>query len=124
MDLLIITMLVVAWPLEAGETRLDNPFFLFYYPMVLSFAFVMPRKIEACYTATAIAVYTLAMLLLVDMAVVPDHPEYSSAVALQVNLKTLAVRVIALAAVGGLGNYFWRIQRTRRRAARAEPGPA
>lgn len=123
MDLLIITMLVVVWPVGVGETRFDNPFFLFYSPMVLGFAFVMPRKIEATYTVATIAVYALAMFLFVDMTFVPGHPDYSSAVALQVNLKTLAVRVIALAAVVGLGNYFWRIQRARRRAAQADGGP-
>ena len=119
MDLLIITLLVVVWPLAGQDSRLDNPFFLFYYPMVLSFAFVMPRKVEISYTVAAIAVYALAMFVLVDMTSVPGQPEYSSAVALQVNLKMLAVRVIALAAVGGLGNYFWRIQRARRRTALA-----
>ena len=119
MDLFIVTLLVAFWPLQAGETRLDNQFFLFYYPLVLAFAFVMPRKIEAMYTIAAIAVYICVILFTVDMFVLADHPDYSEAVAFQVNVRSVLFRVIGLGAVGGLANYYWRIQRARRRAALA-----
>ena len=119
MDLQFVTLLVVFCPVRLGITRLDNQFFLFYYPLVLAFAFVMPRKIEALYTIGAIAAYAGLILLTVDMSVLPDHPEYSAAVAFQVNVRSILFRVIALGAVGGLANYYWRIQRSRRRAALA-----
>jgi hypothetical protein len=116
MDLVIISGLVVFWPLAENETRLDNQFFLFYYPMIIGFAFVMPRRAEFLYTAAAIALYTCILLLTVDIDFRPDHPEYSTSVALQVNLKIILFRLISMAAVGGLANYYWRIQRQRRRA--------
>ncbi len=102
MDLLIVTLLVAFWPLQEGETRLDNQFFLFYYPLVLAFAFVMPRKIEALYTVAAIAIYSVVIVFSVDMLVQPANPEYSEAVALQVIIRTMLFRMIALGAVGGL----------------------
>ena len=117
MDLVIISALVVLWPVRGGQTRLDNELFLFYYPVILGFALVMPRRMEILYTATAIATYAIIILLMVDMNVRPDHPEYSDFTALQVNLKILLFRLIVMAAVGGLANYFWRIQRERRREA-------
>ena len=61
MDLVIITLLVFLWPMEADETRLHNQFFIFYYPMVLAFGFVMPRKIEIAYTVLAILLYLLVV---------------------------------------------------------------
>jgi hypothetical protein len=117
MDLVVISLLVAFWPLEANETRLDNQFFLFYYPMVIGFAFVMPRKVEVAYTATAILAYLVIVVLMVDLSVRPDHQDYSSWVATQVNLKILMFRLVALGAVGAIANYYWRIQRERRRQA-------
>ena len=117
MDLIVISLLVTLWPLNEGETRLDNQFFLFYYPMVIGFAFVMPRKLEIAYTAAAMVIYAAIILLMVDLAVRPDHPDYSDSIAVQVNLKILLFRLIAMAAVGAIANYYWRIQRDRRRAA-------
>ncbi len=119
LDLVIVTLLVAVWPLEQGQTRLDNQFFLFYYPLVLAFAFVMPRKIEAYYTLGAIAIYTTVLLLSLDLHSVPAHPEYSSSLAFQVNIRSVLFRAIALGAVGGLANYYWRIQRERRLAMAA-----
>jgi hypothetical protein len=115
MDLVLVTLLVAFWPLQDGQTRLDNQFFLFYYPLVLAFAFVMPRRIEALYTIAAIVIYAAVIWFSIDPHVVPSHPEYSGDLALQVNLRSLLFRLIALGAVGGLANYYWRIQRARRR---------
>ncbi len=113
MDLLVITLLVAFWPLREGEsTNLDNQFFLFYFPMVLGFAFVMPRKAEVLYTAAALLIYSLAMFQTVG------NPTSWS----QTELKTLLERLIALGAVGGLGNYYWRIQRARRREIQSSAG--
>ena len=112
LDLVIITLLVFFWPEQEGETRLHNQFFIFYYPMVLGFGFVMSRRIEIAYTVLAIVLYAAA--------VAPDlgtHVTLTGAVALQANVKTLLFRLIVLGALGGLGNYYWRIERARRRAA-------
>ncbi len=112
LDLVVISLLVAFWPLGEGqETNLDNQFFLFYYPMVIGFAFVMPRRIEFIYTLGATAAYAAVM------AVTVDWP--SDSTALQTELKTLLERLIALGAVGFLANYYWRIQRARRREAQA-----
>jgi hypothetical protein len=117
MDLALVTLLVAFWPLQEGQTRLDNQFFLFYYPLVLAFAFVMPRRIEALYTIAAIVIYAAVIWFSVDFHMVPSHPEYSEELAFQVNVRSMLFRLIALGAVGGLANYYWRIQRARRRGA-------
>ena len=114
MDLAIVTLLVAFWPLQEGQTRLDNQFFLFYYPLVLAFAFVMPRRIEALYTIAAIVIYAAVIWFSIDPYSVPSHPEYADGLALQVNVRSVLFRLIALGAVGGLANYYWRIQRARR----------
>ena len=113
LDLLIITLLVLFWPVQEGDTTLNNQFFLFYYPMVLGFGFVMSRKIEVAYTVLAVVLYAAAVAA--DLGTHPD-PTLTTAVAFQANLKTLLFRLIVLGAMGGLGNYYWRIQRARRRA--------
>src|SRR5712692_9872671 len=46
LDVLIITLIVIAWQPKG----LNNPFFIFYYPVVLAVAFVFPRRISAAYT--------------------------------------------------------------------------
>jgi hypothetical protein len=117
LDLVIVTLLVAFWPLQDAQTRLDNQFFLFYYPLVLAFAFVMPRRIEALYTIAAIVIYAAVIWFSIDFHTLPSHPEYSSDLAFQVNVHTMLFRLIALGAVGGLANYYWRIQRARRRNA-------
>lgn len=112
MDLVIITLLVFFWPMVGAEGHISNQFFIFYYPMVLGFGFVMPRRIEIAYTVAAIVLYAAAMAPFLGV-----HETLSGAVAFQVNLKTLLFRLIVLGAMGGLGNYYWRIQRARRRDA-------
>ncbi len=113
-DLVIITVLVAFWSVEPGEPRLRNQFFIFYYPMVLSFAFVMPRRIEIAYTVAALVLYTLVMAFSLG-----THETLTGGVAIQNNLKTLLFRLVTLGAMGGLGNYYFRIQRARRRGALA-----
>jgi hypothetical protein len=101
LDLAAITAIVSLWQAQIG---LQSQFFVFYYPVVLAFAFVMPPRLSATYTAAALAAYAAACLLATGT---PDSAE----------LKLLAMRLITLAAMGGLGTYYWRIQRRRRRAS-------
>jgi hypothetical protein len=102
LDLLAITAIVAGWQDEIG---IQSQFFVFYYPVVLAFAFVMPPRLAATYTALALAAYAAACMLALG---VPDTAD----------LKLLVMRLITLASMGGLGAYYWRIQRQRRRAAR------
>src|SRR3712207_5667378 len=51
LDLLAITAIVAGWQDEVG---LQSQFFVFYYPVVLAFAFVMPPRLAATYTALAL----------------------------------------------------------------------
>ena len=103
-DLLVISGIILAWP---GQVGAHSDFFVFYFPIVLAFAFVLTPRLTAAYTALALLAYGAACL-------------YAAAGS---NLgaldpKLLVMRLITLAAMGGLGTYYWRIQRTRRRAAR------
>jgi hypothetical protein len=105
-DLVVITTITLVWadhPLVA--TGLASPFFVFYYPVLLSLAFVLPRKVTIAYTAITLAVYTAICL-----------PDVSSVGA----VKVLAARAVTLAAMGGLGTFYWRVQRERGRDARDE----
>ena len=98
-DLALITLVVI----------LRGEYFILYYPVVLAFAFVMPPKVTAVYTAAALAVYAGAYFL--------GDPFFLGDVAA---VKTLVMRLITLGAIGALGTYYWRIQRDRRRASIGE----
>jgi hypothetical protein len=66
----------------------------------------MAPRLSSAYTAAAVAAYAGACLLLSDRFVGAD------------DAKLLVMRLITLAAMGGLGAYYWRMQRQRRQAVR------
>ncbi len=103
-DLVLITAIVVFWP---GPVGLNNQFFVLYYPVVFAFALVFPRAIEAAYTALAMLAYALACFALGTVSLAGSA----------LDLKTLLMRLIVLAATGFLGNFYFRIQRDRLRRA-------
>lgn len=103
-DLLLITGIVLTW----GEIGLTSPFFVLYYPVIFAFALVFPPRITAAWTAAALIAYA-GSCLLADNSFVGE-PEL---------LKQLVMRLITIAAMGGLGTYYWRIQRDRRRRVTA-----
>ena len=105
-DIVLITAIVVLWP---GEHGLKNQFFVLYYPVVFAFALVFTRRIEAAYTVLAIVAYVVACVL---TNTVPFD--------LSSDDKVLVMRVVVMAAMGFLGNYYFRIQRDR--LARASAG--
>jgi len=108
-DLLLITAIVVFWP---GSVGLKNQFFVLYYPVVFAFALVFPRAIEAAYTALAILAYATACFVLGTVSFANGA----------LDLKVLLMRLIVIAAMGFLGNYYFRIQRDRlRRASQGTP---
>lgn len=101
LDLGIITAIVLVWQQTGGLT---SPYFVFYYPVVFAFALVFPARWSVPYTVLALIAYSLVCLL-----------AQPSLVAHASDLKLLCMRLITLAAMGGLGTYFWRIQRAHRR---------
>lgn len=102
-DLLIITLIVLAWQ---GQVGLDSPFFIFYYPILLGFAFVFSPSFTITYSLIALVAYSAAVFV-TDPGVLLDSPA----------MEVMATRLLTLAATGGLGTYYWRIQRDRRRLA-------
>jgi hypothetical protein len=102
-DLIIIVIIVLTWQDQNG---LQSNFFIFYYPVILAFAFVFPPQVSTVYTVVALVSY-VGVCLLSDSSFVGDPVE----------LERLVVRLITLAAMGGLATYYWRIQRDRRRGS-------
>jgi hypothetical protein len=102
-DLIIISAIVATWH---GESGLQSFLFVLYYPILVTFAFVLPRRLTVLYTLLCLVAYS-AVCLATDSAIVESVPD----------LKSLVMRLITIAAVGSLGTYYWRIQRDRRRAA-------
>ena len=98
-DLILITAIVVLWP---GSHGLHNQFYVLYFPVVFAFALVFTRKIEAVYTTLAIVLYAAACLF---TNTVPFDGGSDD--------KVLVMRLIVIAAMGFLGNYYFRIQRDR-----------
>lgn len=105
-DLILITAIVVLWP---GSHGLHNQSYVLYFPVVFAFALVFTRRYEVVYTVLAIVLYVCACVL---TGTVPFD--------LGSDDKVLVMRVIVIAAMGFLGNYYFRIQRDR--LARAATG--
>ena len=109
MDIAVITVAIVIWP-DADQRGLASPFFVMYYPVVLAFAFVMQPRFTLGHTLATLGAYAGASALASGAAF---------------DLETLVARLVTLGAMGGLGTYYWRIQRDRRRsAAEAHEGPS
>lgn len=102
LDIAVITAIVGVWDVNG----LDSQYFILYYPVVFAFALVFPPRLTMVYTVLAAAAYAVASFV-IDPGFVGE-PEL---------IKRLVMRLIILAAMGGLGTYYWRIQRNRRRDA-------
>ena len=109
LDLAAITSVVLFWSDNVG---LASQFFIFYFPAVLAFGFVMPPKATVAYATLALTLYAGACFVAGPGADVLLAGEVGA-------VKTLIARLITLAAMGGLGAYYWRIQRDRRSSATA-----
>ncbi len=97
-DLILITAIVVFWP---GSDGFRNQFYVLYFPVVFAFALVFTRRIEVGYTVLACTAYAGACLLTHTLS-----GDGSDA-------KTLVMRLIVIASMGFLGNFYFRIQRDR-----------
>jgi hypothetical protein len=98
LDVALVSAIVLLW----HPSGLASPFFVFYYPVLLAFAFVLPRRTTVIFTAATAATYAAICL--------PDMQSITSA-------KVLVLRLVTMAAMGAFGTFYWRIQRDRRRTA-------
>ena len=103
LDLVLITAIVLTW---SGQVGLASELFVLYYPVLFAFALVFSPRATGSYALVALCAYVLACLV-------------SGSVVVESDVKVLVMRAITLAATCGLGTYYWRIQRERRRAAAA-----
>lgn len=98
-DLILITAIVVFWPNAEG---FHNQFYVLYFPVVFAFALVFTRRIEVVYTVLACTAYAAACLLTATLSIADGS-----------GMKTLVMRLIVIASMGFLGNFYFRIQRDR-----------
>ena len=112
-DVALVTA-AVGLGLGIGISGLDSPFYVAYLPIVLAFAFVMPRTATVLFTAATIGAYT-AVCVVTGTAGDATNPLDTMPA-----LESLVTRVVVMAAVGGLGTFFWRIQRDRRAEVASE----
>ena len=101
-DLLVVTVVIL---MGTNQVGINSQLFIFYYPFLVAFAFVFPQTMTGIYTIVALLAYLLVCLV-IDPSLVNNGPAF----------ETLVMRLITMAAVGGLGTYYWRIQRNRRQA--------
>lgn len=109
LDLALITTVIAIGPSPA-EAGLGSQFYVAYFPVIAAFGFVMPRMLTVAYTAIAMVAYTVTTLIVNTQIL--DGSQLS-----WVDFEALVTRLIAMAAVGGLASFFWRVQRNRRRSA-------
>jgi hypothetical protein len=102
-DIVTVCLIILLWQEDNGFA---SPYYIFYYPLILAFAFVLPPRISAVFTVLTLAAY-VGVCLLDDLSIL-----YSS-----LETERLVIRLITLASMGGLGIFYWRIQRQRRREA-------
>lgn len=98
-DLALITGAVVLWG------GFESQLFVLLYPVLFAFALVFPPRATATRTLFAVGLYVAA--------VVAAGTGWLEDVQL---IKILLVRLVTLLAAGGLGTYYWRMQRQRRHA--------
>ena len=98
LDLALVGGLYVTW---SGSGGLANPSFVLLYPLVFAVGLVFPPRLSWVYTAASLALYTVLVV--------------TSGMSGQADLKMLVVRLVTLAAMGGLGSLYWRIVRRETR---------
>jgi hypothetical protein len=99
--LAVITTIVGLW----GDTGLASPYFVYFYPILFAVALVFPPTLATAYGIVALVLYSGVCLAT------------GGGIDTSTDLKKLVMRLITLAAMVGLGTFYWRIQRARRRQA-------
>jgi hypothetical protein len=105
LDILMITALVATWPGSAG---LPNHFFVLYYPLLFAFALVFPPAATFAFSILVVCLYASACLLIDPAGLFTIG-----------GFEVLATRLLTLAAMGGLGTFYYRRQRAAFHAARS-----
>ena len=103
-DVALVTGLFVLWAAAAS-----GGLYVLYFPILVACAFIMRPRISLAFTTAVLGIYAFVAIM--------TDPAFLTSMA---TLETLIGRLIALAAVGFLAAYFWRIQRRRRFAERPE----
>ena len=101
LDVAFIGIIIGAWQ----PIGIQSPYFVLFYPILFAFSLVFPPRLTAAYTALVLVGY-------VGLCVAADAGFLQSVDA----VKHLVMRLVTLAAMGGLGTYYWRIERDRRRS--------
>jgi len=101
-DVLIITTIVATWQ---GQNGAQSQFFILYYPLVFAFSLVFAPKLTAPFTLLVSGLYVLVCALIDPSAMFTLK-----------GFEMLFMRTLTLAAMGGLGTFYWRVQRDRRHA--------
>ncbi len=107
-DVALISSIVgmASWKAESG---IDNPFYVFYYPVLLAFALVFPWRLAIPFGAAVIAVYAS---IVVASGLGPETMQA---------YETLVARGVTMASMVLLGSLYWRIQRSWRHGQVASP---
>lgn len=108
-DAVVISMIIAFWP---GDSGMYSQFYVFYYPIILAFAFVFPGRLSVIYTLFVLVIYSATCFVFT--------PQFLAETA---EIERLVIRLITLAATGMIGAYYYRIQRSRRRGIYTEDLP-
>ena len=96
-DIVVVTAIIIA------QGGFESNVYTFYFPAILAFSVAFPTAMLCLFLGGTVGVYGFVCLLDADVAFG--------------DLQTLAIRLLMLAAVGVVGNYFARLERDHRRAA-------
>lgn len=107
-DLSMITFVVAFWGPDGG---LASPFFIFFYPLFFAFALVFNPRLAMGYTILSLGAYAMACFVV--------DPQFITQSA---DVKQFVMRMITLTAMTGLGTYYYRTQRERRRTIQKRVG--
>jgi hypothetical protein len=105
-DAVVISLIIAFWP---GEKGLYSQFYVFYYPIILAFTFVFTGRLSAIYTLFVLVLYS-AVCVIFSAGFLQDSAD----------IERLVIRLITMAAMGLIGVYYYRIQRSRRRDTQFE----
>ena len=104
-DIAVVAAIVVLW--KGARAGVESDFyFVFLYPLIFAFALVFRPAWVALYTTLAVGAYVVAVLIAVGPLWVFSGPQD----------KTMLMRIVTLLATAGLGAFYYRKQRDRRRA--------
>ncbi len=105
-DVILITAVVIIGPSEE-LMGLDSQFYVLYFPVIAAFSFVFGRKMAIVFTAATGTAYVAA-------SIIAGTGSATAPLATSLDTESMVTRVIVMLAIGGLGTYFWKVQRDRR----------